>query len=154
MLFRSRLYHTKNGSQGLQVTQVLLSGYWEGQQAKEGVIVLTDGMKGGGSWSTTYTCDKDPWINRNAQCSKAVRLGGRGKVPPVYDPITDLMDRHPVALGMANAAQAAKLSRAQHGSRSRHAAKRPVTPSRISRPSGHKGMVLSEIGRASCRERV
>jgi len=144
-----RLYHTRNGSQGLQVTQVLLSGYWEGQQAKEGVMVLTDGMKGGGSWSTTYTCNEDPWLNRNAQCSKAVRLGGRGKAAPVYDPITDLMDRHPVALGMANARQATKLSGAHHGSRSRHAAKQPVTPPRIFKSIGHKGMVFSGLSHPS-----
>lgn len=138
-----RLYHTKSGSQGLQVTQVLVSGNWEPPQAKENVMVLTDPIKGGGAWNTTYTCNEDPWLNRNAQCSETVRLGGRGKPAPVYDPITDLMVRHPITFGMANTSQAAKLSRAHHGSQPRHAAKQPAAPPRIFKSIGHKGMVLS-----------
>ncbi len=105
------LYHTRSGSQGLQVTQVLVSGNWEFPQAMEGVAVLTDSGKGGGNWRTTYTCDKDPWIHRDAQCSRTMKLGH--SAPPVYDPITDLIALHPVALGMAKLSQAENLSKTQ-----------------------------------------
>lgn len=94
-----RLYHTGDGRQGLQLTHVLVRGTWDasGRQAKEGVNVLTAPAEGGGSWSTTYTCNMDPWLHRNAVCSPTARFGGP---PPVFDPITDLMNQHPLAMGM------------------------------------------------------
>lgn len=97
-----QLYHTRDGSKGLQATHVLVNGHWNptARQAKEGVMVLTAANEGGGSWSTTYTCNDDPWRNAHAQCSVTAQLG---HPPPVYDPITDLISRHPVALGMVGA---------------------------------------------------
>lgn len=98
-----QLYHTADGSQGLQATHVMVNGSWNAtaRQAKEGVMVLAPAIEGGGSWSTTYTCNDDPWRNAHAQCSKTAQLGHES---PVYNPITDLIDRHPVAMGMAHVA--------------------------------------------------
>ncbi len=94
-----QLYHTRDGSKGLQPTHVMINGHWNStaRQAREGVLVLTSAIEGGGSWSTTYTCNDDPWRNRHAQCSKTAQIG---HAPPVYDPVTDLIDQHPVAMGM------------------------------------------------------
>lgn len=94
-----KLYHTQDGSKGLQVTHVLVNGRWDaaGRQAKQGVTVLSAPSEGGGGWTTTYTCNDDPWRNAHAQCSVTAQLG---HPPPVYDPITDLLDRHPLAMGM------------------------------------------------------
>lgn len=113
-----QLYHTPDGSGGLQVTHVLANGKWDAlaQQAKEGVTVLTAPNQGGGGWSTTYTCTADPWLNRHAQCSKTSQLG---KMPPVYDPITDILARHPITMGMVNLGRATELSKA-HGGASGH----------------------------------
>jgi len=105
-----QLYHTKDGKKGLEVTHVLVHADWDGtgQRAREGVTVLTKSNEGGGGWTTTYTCDDDPWLNPHAKCSKTSRLGNN---PPVYKPITDLIDRHPVAQGKINGDQAIKLSK-------------------------------------------
>lgn len=103
------LYHTQDGSGGLQVTRVLANGKWNAaaQEAAEGVTVLTMPNQGGGGWSTKYICTNDPWLHPHATCSRTSRLG---KTPWVYDPITDILDQHPITLGRVDADQAAQLS--------------------------------------------
>lgn len=132
-----KLYHTQDGSGGLRVTHVLLRGEWDqvAQQAKEGVTVLTMPIQGGGGWSTTYTCDLDPWLNPHAQCSKTAGLGHQ---PPVYDPITDVINRHPVALGMADITLAAKMSGSHQGSSKQTSTKSTM---QTSVGLGHRGRV-------------
>ena len=107
------LYHTLDGNGGLQVTKVLATGSWDAiaQQAEEGVTVLTKPNEGGGGWSTKYTCTDDPWLNHHAKCSKTFQLG---KTPRVYDPITDILDRHPITMGLVNGKQATLLSEKSH----------------------------------------
>lgn len=99
-----QLYHSPDGSEGLRTTHVLVNANWNGvaRQAKEGVVVLAPAAEGGGSWSTTYTCNDDPWRNAHAQCSKTAHLGHASLV---YDPITDLIEQHPVAMGMAGSSR-------------------------------------------------
>ncbi len=119
------LYHTQDGSGGLQVTHVLANGSWDAQaqQAEEGVTVLTKPNEGGGGWSTKYTCTDDPWLHPHAKCSKTFQLG---KTPTVYDPITDILDQHPITMGRVNAKQAAQLSEksSHHQKSSAHAGKK------------------------------
>jgi hypothetical protein len=130
------LYHTADGSGGLQVTHVLANGKWDAlaQQAEEGVTVLTNPIEGGGGWSTKYTCTDDPWLNPGAKCSKTFQLGNP---PPVYDPITDVLARHPITMGRVNAKLAAQLSeQSSHQKSSAHAGKQQG-PSVI-----HRGIAL------------
>jgi hypothetical protein len=129
------LYHTPDGSDGLQVTHVLANGKWDAlaQQAVEGVTVLTKPNEGGGSWSTKYTCTDDPWLNPHANCSKTFQLGNP---PPVYDPITDILDQHPITMGLVNAKQAAQLSKSHKGS-SKQAKMQPIIG------FGHHGNIAS-----------
>ena len=130
------LYHTLDGSGGLQVTHVLANGKWDAvsQQAEEGVTVLTAPIEGGGGWSTKYTCTDNPWLNRHAKCSKTFQLG---HPPRVYDPITDILDRHPITMGMVNAEQATQLSeKSSHHQSSAHAGKQQV------RFRVHRGIAL------------
>lgn len=107
------LYHSQDGSGGLQATHVLANGKWDAitQQAVERVTVLAPANQGGGSWMTKYTCTDDPWLNGHAHCFETFH---GGQVPSVYAPITDILKGHPLTQGKANAAQAAHFSRTHH----------------------------------------
>lgn len=117
------LYHTPDGSGGLQVTHAVVHGIWDAmaQQAQEYGHVFANTNEGGGGWNIKYTCTDDPWLNGHAKCS---RTSPAGHPLPVYDPITDIADRHPVTMGMVNAKQAAQLSeKSQHQKSSAQAGK-------------------------------
>jgi hypothetical protein len=113
------LYHTEDGSGGLRLTHVLVSGYWNApaQVARETFNVLAPGNEGGGLYKMAdYNCAADPFVHGNVQCSLEQPLN---KVSPVYDPITDLRAKRPIAAGRANPAQVATLLKA--GSKSKKA---------------------------------
>lgn len=103
------LYHTPDGSGGRRLTHMLVNASWNaaGQGAQESFNVLAPQNEGGGLYlAANYNCAADPFIHGNVQCSLEKPLN---KVAPVYDPITDLRARHPIAAGKTNPAQVAKL---------------------------------------------
>lgn len=127
------LYHTADGSGGLRLTHVFVTGFWNanGQEAQETFDVAVPGNEGGGLYRmANYTCAANPFIHGNVQCSLEKPLN---KVAPVYDPITDLRAKHPIAAGRANPVQVAKLLKAHSHS------KKPGV--KLSEMGSHKGSV-------------
>lgn len=103
------LYHTADGSGGLRLTHILLTGTWNapGQGAQESFTIAAPDNEGGGFYRIAdYNCTADPFVHGNVQCSLEKPLG---KIAPVYDPITDIRARHPIAEGKTTPAQVAKL---------------------------------------------
>lgn len=126
------LYHTEDGTGGLRLTHVFVTGFWNanGQEAQETFTVAAPGNEGGGLYRlANYTCSANPFIHGNVQCSLEKPLA---KVSPVYDPISDLRAKHPIAAGRANPAQVAKLLNAE-----KPAKKRAIRLSAIG--ASHKG---------------